>query len=101
LLGETVHVLLEGVPRGIDLPEVSRVMRGAEGVDDLHDLHVWALTSSEPSLSAHLVIAAGQDADAVRTAVARALADRFGIRHVTLQTERVDCRDCDEPALVH
>lgn len=101
LLGETVNVLLEGVPRGIDLAELAEAMGAAPGVAGLHDLHVWALTSSQPSLSAHLVLTSGADADRVRADAARMLATRFGIRHATLQTERVDCRTLEGPSLVH
>ena len=101
LLAETVNVLLEGVPRGIDLDEVASLMGSTAGVAGVHDLHVWALTSDVPSLSAHVVLQTGADADAVRMSVTEALADRFAIRHVTLQTERIDCRAQTTPALVH
>jgi len=92
LLKETVNVLLEGVPKGLQLDQISRAIASTEGVAGVHDLHVWALTSDMPSLSAHVVTQDGADSDAVRIAVSQALADQFSIRHVTLQTERVDCR---------
>ena len=101
LLGETVNVLLEGVPRGIDRDAVAREIAATAGVAGVHDLHVWALASDVPSLSAHLVMDAGADTDAVRMAVAESLARRFAIRHVTLQTERTDCRTQGAPALTH
>jgi cobalt-zinc-cadmium efflux system protein len=101
LLKETVNVLLEGVPEGIELDEVAGAITSTAGVTDVHDLHIWALTSSTPSLSAHVVVRGGADTDAVRIAVASALAQRFGIHHVTLQTERVDCRTLEGPAVVH
>ena len=101
LLQETVNVLLEGVPRGLDLDRIAESMRSTSGLADLHDLHVWALTSDQPSLSAHLVLADGADADLVRAVVADQLGDRFGIRHVTLQTERLDCRTIAGTGLVH
>jgi len=101
LLRETVNVLLEGVPKGIDLDEVASTIASTAGVAGIHDLHVWALTSDVPSLSAHVVLQTGADADAVRMSVTEALADRFALRHVTLQTERVDCRTQSTPALVH
>jgi cobalt-zinc-cadmium efflux system protein len=101
LLSETVNVLLEGVPKGIDLDEVAAAIVSTAGVADVHDLHVWALTSDVPSLSAHLVMEPGADPDAVRIAVAETLAGRFAIRHATLQTEAVDCRTGDGRALVH
>jgi cobalt-zinc-cadmium efflux system protein len=101
LLKETVNVLLEGVPEGIELDEVAAAIASTDGVAGVHDLHIWALTSSAPSLSAHLLVCAGADTDAVRIAVAEALADRFHIHHATLQTERVDCRTLEGAAVVH
>ena len=101
LLRETVNVLLEGVPEGLELDEVAGAIASTPGVAGVHDLHIWALTSSAPSLSAHLVVRAGADTDAVRIAVADTLARRFHIHHVTLQTERVDCRTLEGSAVVH
>lgn len=101
LLKETINVLLEGVPRGLDIDRIGKEMRAADGVADLHDLHVWALTSDQPSLSAHLVVSGGADPEAVRNAVVAMLARQFGIRHVTLQTERTDCRTLENSGLVH
>lgn len=93
LLKETTNVLLEGVPNGVDLNAVRAALLVSPGVRGVHDLHVWALTSDAPSLSAHLLLAEGADADATRSAAAKILDQRFEIEHVTLQTERVDCRD--------
>jgi cobalt-zinc-cadmium efflux system protein len=101
LLKETVNVLLEGVPEGIELDVVAAAIAATPGVAGVHDLHIWALTSSAPSLSAHLVVHDGADTDTVRIAVAEALADRFHVHHVTLQTERVDCRTLEGSAVVH
>jgi cobalt-zinc-cadmium efflux system protein len=101
LLKETVNVLLEGVPEGIELNEVAGAITSTQGVVAIHDLHIWALTNSAPSLSAHLVVCDGADTDAVRIAVADTLARRFDIHHVTLQTERIDCRTLEGSAVVH
>jgi cobalt-zinc-cadmium efflux system protein len=101
LLKETVNVLLEGVPEGLELDEVAAAIASSAGVAGVHDLHIWALTSSAPSLSAHLLVCDGADTDAVRIAVAETLARRFDIHHVTLQTERVDCRTLEGSAVVH
>lgn len=92
LLSETSNVLLEGVPHGINYGAVSAALRSAPGVVDLHDLHIWSLTSNAPSLSVHLVLSKDVDADATREAAARKLADSFAITHVTIQTETIDCR---------
>ena len=101
LLKETVNVLLEGVPEGLQLDEVAAAIASTPGVAGVHDLHIWALTSNAPSLSAHLVVHAVADTDAVRIAVADTLAHRFHIHHATLQTERVDCRTLEGPGVVH
>ena len=92
LLKETLNVLLEGVPDGIDLQAVASALKTVPGVGDVHDLHIWALSSDTPSLSAHLVLAEGSDADPVRKAATDLLDRRFHITHVTLQTEASDCR---------
>jgi cobalt-zinc-cadmium efflux system protein len=101
LLKETVNVLLEGVPQGVELDQVADAIASTSGVAGVHDLHIWALTSRAPSLSAHLVVKDGADTDSVRIAVTHTLAHRFDIHHVTLQTERVDCRTLESSAVVH
>ncbi len=68
---------------------------------EVHDLHIWALTSSAPSLSARCWCTTAPTRTAVRIVVADALAHRFHIHHVTLQTERVDCRTLEREAVVH
>ncbi len=92
LLKETTNVLLEGVPDGIDLEAVAKALKSVSGVRDLHDLHVWALTSDNPSLSAHLVAADDANGRSIREAAAAMLQREFHIAHVTLQIEHQDCR---------
>lgn len=94
LLREAGQVLMQGVPSGIDLHAVRDVMQAQPGVRAVHDLHVWALGSKQPVLTAHVVMAdASADADRLRVAMARALHDRFGIAHATLQVESRACGD--------
>jgi cobalt-zinc-cadmium efflux system protein len=93
LLRDALNVLLEGVPKGMALADVEQALRGHAGVADIHDLHVWALGSSTPALTAHVVTADGQPADALRRALAGMLHERFGIDHVTLQVEADHCGD--------
>ncbi|MBX9590154.1 MAG: hypothetical protein K2X43_12680 [Hyphomonadaceae bacterium] len=93
LLKQTLNILLEGVPEGLDLESIGSALRSAQGVQDIHDLHVWALTSEMPSLSAHLVLADGSAPGQVRKAAQAMLRERFEITHVTLQTEVGDCRE--------
>lgn len=92
LLKETTNVLLEGVPDGIDLDAVATALKTIPNVSDLHDLHIWALTSDSPSLSAHLVVVDTAKAGTVRSEAAAMLEQRFHIAHVTLQIEEADCR---------
>lgn len=101
LLKETTNVLLEGVPDGIDLDAVAVALKAIPDVEDLHDLHIWALTSDSPSLSAHLVVAATVDAGVVRKQASAMLEQRFHIAHVTLQVEDEDCRAGCEDGIAH
>lgn len=91
LLREAINVLLEGVPKGIDLAQVQQALTSHPGVEDVHDLHVWALASSTPALTAHIVVNEATDRDRLRDALGALLHERFDIAHVTLQVESGDC----------
>jgi cobalt-zinc-cadmium efflux system protein len=94
LLRQSVNILLEGVPDGIDPAAVHGALRDLPGVTDVHDLHVWALTGGRVSLTAHLVVPG--DAAGISTLLDQArgmLHERFDIGHVTLQCEPVPCAD--------
>ena len=94
LLREAGHLLMQGVPAGLELEAVRAAIQAHDGVRDVHDLHAWALGSKEPVLTAHVVLAEGRrDADAVRAGIARLLHERFGIGHATLQVEASHCGD--------
>jgi len=95
LLKDTTRILLEGVPRGMRLADVRSAIAGTAGVAGVHDLHVWSLTSDDSSLSVHVELNEGVDAEQVRIAVATALHDGFQIEHVTIQTERDPCEDSE------
>ncbi len=87
LLRDASQVLLEGVPRGLDLGMIGRSMAGVDGVHSVHDLHIWSLSSNEISLSAHIVI---DDMDAWQPVLYRLrehLQRDYGIGHATLQPE--------------
>ena len=96
LLREAGHVLMQGVPSGLDLDGIRDAMQAQPEVAAVHDLHVWALGSREPILTAHVLLSldAG-DPDAVRTAMARMLRERFDIEHATLQVETRHCEEGD------
>ncbi len=84
---DAVHVLLEGAPRGIDTAAVGARIAAEPGVRDVHDLHVWEITSGFPALSAHVLVDPGGDCHGLRRILERALADEFGIDHTTLQVD--------------
>jgi len=91
LLTDTANVLLEGVPRGLDLGEVRRAIGAEPGVVDVHDLHIWSLSTSEVNGTVHVAVAPEADGDRVRRGVAALMADRFRIGHTTIQIERDPC----------
>ena len=87
LARETVHTLLEGVPREISLPEVGRRMARIEGVISVHDLHIWSLSSQRTALSAHVVLRHMDDWDRILPETLDMLRQEFKIEHATLQPE--------------
>lgn len=89
LLRSSVNVLLEGVPEGVDLDGLRAELAALPGVQEVHDLHVWSVTSGLHSLTAHLVVAAGQPQRDLLPQV-HAIAERHGIEHSTVQFEPPD-----------
>jgi cobalt-zinc-cadmium efflux system protein len=87
VLRESTLVLLEAAPRGLDAEAIGRAIAGQAGVVEVHDLHVWQITSGFPSLSAHVLVGEGDDCHGIRRATERMLDDRFGITHTTLQVD--------------
>jgi len=87
LLKASGRVFLEAAPEGIDPEEVGRALVAHPPVTEVHDLHVWEVTSGFPALSAHVIVGAEQDCHAARWALERLLDERFEIRHTTLQVE--------------
>ncbi len=91
LLKESLNILLEGTPEGVDVAEVNQAMRSVDGVEDVHDLHIWALTSGKSALTAHVVHAEGVLPAALIVRLKEVLADRFRVGHTTLQMEQLAC----------
>lgn len=87
LLWESLHVLLESVPGHIDIGTVAQDMADIPGVQVVHDLHIWTLSSGQIALSAHMELASFDDWDRILRATRQRLDERHGIRHVTLQPE--------------
>lgn len=84
---DAIHILLEGVPDDIELADVRSALASIPGVTEVHDLHVWTLTSGINLATAHLRLAAGADPGAALAAANAALHDGFGLEHTTLQLE--------------
>ena len=96
LLKESLNILLEGVPAGIVVSAVSEAVTKMPGVIGVHDLHVWALTSGKPSLTAHVVHDPALPHDALLEPLREMLARDFSIFHSTLQLEVVPCPQATE-----
>jgi cobalt-zinc-cadmium efflux system protein len=92
LMRESVGMSLMGVPSGIELDHVREALSSLGGVEGVHDLHVWPLSTTEIALTAHLVCPAGPIDELLQSARAT-LHDRFGIEHCTLQVERTHLED--------
>jgi cobalt-zinc-cadmium efflux system protein len=93
IVRESLNILLEGLPRGIHLQDVTASMRGVEGVLDVHDLHIWSLGSSTHALSCHVLIedVPPSASDAILKRLNGMLEDRFHIAHTTVQFEHMSC----------
>jgi cobalt-zinc-cadmium efflux system protein len=93
LLKESVGMSLMGVPQGIEPDEVEAELARLAGVETVHDLHIWPLSTTETALTAHLVAPEAVSTDGLIEAARKMLHDRFGIEHCTLQVERVHLED--------
>lgn len=92
VLRESLGVLLEATPEGIDADTVGAALAGVPGVTEVHDLHIWTITSGFPALSAHVLVADGDDCHARRRELSELLRRDFGIEHSTLQVEHGEAR---------
>ena len=87
LLRDSGRIFLEAAPRGVDVSKVGEAMIGVDGVSEVHDLHVWEVTSGFPALSAHVLVGASDDCHRARVRLEEVLHERFGIEHTTLQVD--------------
>jgi cobalt-zinc-cadmium efflux system protein len=87
LLGESVSILLETTPRGMTAEDVGRAILGVPSVVQVHDLHVWTITSGFSALSAHVLVDPGADCHAIRRQIEAVLRERFDLEHTTLQVD--------------
>lgn len=96
LLRESGRVFMEAAPAGLEPEEIGKALAAQPGVIEVHDLHVWEVTSGFPALSAHVVVAPGEDCHELRRHLQRLLGERFEIDHTTLQ---VDHAAAEQPPL--
>lgn len=89
ILRDSTSILLEAAPRGIDTRAVGERLAAAPGVVEVHDLHIWTITSGFPALSAHVLVGRGEDCHARRRELEQVLSGEFGIEHTTLQVDHV------------
>ncbi|NWG29035.1 MAG: cation transporter [Ignavibacteriaceae bacterium] len=88
LLKDSFHLSMDAVPKGIDLNEVGNYLKGINGVEEVHDLHIWAMSTTEIALTAHLVIPDETNDDYFLKKICGELHSRFGIGHSTIQIEK-------------
>jgi cobalt-zinc-cadmium efflux system protein len=94
LLKSAVMVLMESSPSHVDVDQIDVAMRAVADVQEIHDLHVWTISSGLVALSGHVVCSHGCDRDALLSAVGEVLEHRFGISHTTIQIEAAGSREC-------
>ena len=93
MIREATNVLLEGTPSHINLAAVEDTILETEGVADVHDLHIWTITSGREALSAHVIHAETMSQPVLLQELRAKLHDRFGVDHLTLQMETPDFED--------
>ncbi|GIO84801.1 cation transporter [Paenibacillus faecis] len=87
VISHTIHILMEGAPAAIDQTEVKNALLAIEGVEDVHDLHIWTITSGFDSLSGHVLIRDGEDNQIILQKAIHILEEQFHIEHSTIQVE--------------
>ena len=93
IVRETLHILLEGTPRSVDLQKLRESMRNMKGVVDVHDLHIWSLTAQSHALASHVQVDEMPlaECEALLARLNHQLQDHFGIAHTTIQFEVTAC----------
>ena len=91
MLPKTIHILMQGAPDNIDIKEVIQAMETIGGVKNIHHVHLWQLDEHSNALEAHVVIADFMETETVKQALKTLLAERFGLRHSTLEFEVTHC----------
>ncbi|MGE5208709.1 MAG: cation transporter, partial [Alphaproteobacteria bacterium] len=98
LLRDSANLAVDAVPEGIDPEAVRSYLQQQAGITEVHDLHIWAMSTTETALTAHLVKPERGNEDAFLSRIASELHEKFEIVHTTIQLERVgECDACDQP----
>lgn len=95
LLRDSVNMSLHAAPPGMDPEEIGAFLRGQDGVQEIHDLHVWPMSTTETALTVHLLVPGGYPGDACTARVAAGLKVKFGIDHTTIQIETDPATPCE------
>ncbi len=88
LLRDSFNLAADAVPEGINPSAIEAYLRGLDGVADVHDLHIWGMSTTQIALTAHLIVRHEVSEDALLATISTAMHDRYGIEHTTIQTER-------------
>jgi cobalt-zinc-cadmium efflux system protein len=98
IVRETLHILLEGTPKSVNIPEIRLAMQGVAGVVNVHDLHVWSLTSQSHALASHVQVVEMPlaECEALMERINHQLRDHYGIHHTTIQIEVTGCATVDD-----
>jgi cobalt-zinc-cadmium efflux system protein len=96
LLSECINILMEGTPGHVDLGALRKSLLAVEGVMDVHDIHVWTITSGLDAMSGHVTLDNRAPAEEVLTQVTKILNDDFELHHTTIQVEQVECKGTSE-----
>ncbi len=94
LLQDSINLSIDAVPRGIDISDIKDYLTGMKDVSKIHDLHVWALSTTETALTVHLVTTRELIDNSLLLEVQQHLHDHFGVDHVTIQVEKEDAENC-------
>jgi cobalt-zinc-cadmium efflux system protein len=100
LFKDSFRLLLDGVPRGISLPEVLKFLNSYPGVEGVHDLHIWALSTRENAISVHLLMPVHPFTDEERAVLEKNIHEKFNIQHVTIQIEKLKTFCVDDCAIL-
>ena len=95
LLRDSVNMSLQAAPPGLDPDEIGAFLRSQDGVQEIHDLHVWPMSTTETALTVHLLVPGGYPGDAYTAKVAASLKEKFGVDHATIQIETDPATPCE------